>query len=439
MAMNTRNWTLLLDAIAQKRVVIVLGADLFTVVDDSGARMNVTEYVKQKLLQKFPPRFADPGEEVDFSTIEEQIELWNFMNRGNSENTNIYYEIFHLLRGKKIECRESIRRLLAQDRFPLVISTTYLQQLPEILGIPDERVFCYKKSATNEINNASFSSREPSLFYMFGRANSLSKSYMVTEEDYLDYLHHWHNSEFRPQGLCRYLSDKFLLVLGCNYPNWIFRFFWHSIRNFQLPSHSSSDTEGVVSLENSDDHALRRFLARIQAVVCNDMDSFVEELIDKCGAAIAEPRPAEAPEQPSDVDVFISYANEDYEVAKTIAGIFTQRGAKVWFDKKELHPGNEYEMIIKDEIIHAKRFVPIISTHSLVEQRRFFRKEWTLALGEKAFRLNMEYIIPVRIDDFPIDSLLLPEEFKQAHFLNYTETQDSFEQEVVNVIRRIRR
>ena len=66
-------------------------------------------------------------------------------------------------------------------------------------------------------------------------------------------------------------------------------------------------------------------------------------------------------------------------------------------------------------------------------------EEWTQALEEKKYRLNMEYIIPVRIDDFSLESLLLPKEFKDAHILNYLESRESFEREVVSIIRNVRR
>lgn len=437
--MNTRNWTLLLEAISQKRVVIVLGDELFTIVDESGARIKVTDYVKQQLLQKFPLRFPDSSEDADFSTIEEQIELSNYLNRGNNDSTNIYFEVYHILKDKQIECKGSIKRLLSLKQFPLILSTSFIQQIPSLFNISEEKVHCYKKSSTNDLNPDCLSSFAPALYYMFGRANSLSRSYMVTEEDYLDYLHHWHNSEFRPQNLCRYLSNKFLLVLGCNYPNWIFRFFWHSMRNFNLPSHSSFDTEGIVSVENSNDYQLRRFLARIQTQVCENVDAFVDELIENWNSTTGSQQTAESDEQSSEVDFFISYASEDYDVAKAVADIFTSKGARVWFDKRELTPGNEYEGIIKNVITHAKRFVPIISNNTLIEERRFFRKEWSLALGEKAFRLNMEFIIPVRIDSFPISSDLLPDEFKETHFLDFTQSQETFENEVVGLIRKIRR
>ena len=426
-----------MEAIAQRRVVIVLGEDLFTVSDDAGKQVKLNDFVKRSLLEKFPMRDEMPEECVDFSMIEEQIEIANILNRRNNDLTNIYFEVFHLLRNKTIHCRESVLRLLALKQFPLIMSTSYIQQLPGLLGIGEDRVFSYKKSASNEVAPVTFSVASPTLYYMFGKANSISKSFMVTEEDYLEYLHLWHNSECRPQDLCRYLSDKFFLVLGCNYPNWVFRFFWHSIKNFNLPSLVSSDTEGVVSMEHSEDLALRRFLARIQAQVCEDVDTFVNDLIDQWDQTRTQS--VASSEESSEVDVFISYANEDFDVAQRVAETFIAKGATVWFDKRKLKGGDEYERIIKRSITHAKRFVPIVSKHTLVNERRFFRKEWDDALKEKAFRLNMEYIVPVRTDDFSIDSPLLPDEFRSAHFMClWNEPVESFERQVVDVIRKMR-
>ena len=137
------------------------------------------------------------------------------------------------------------------------------------------------------------------------------------------------------------------------------------------------------------------------------------------------------------MDVFISYASEDYETASLIADLFKAKGASIWFDNNDLQAGDNYEGLIKTNIQRAKRFVPIISRNTLRNERRFFRKEWSIAIDENDYRLNMDYILPVRIDDCDLTSDLIPELFRDRHFMNYN--SPSFEDDVKSIVRTIRR
>ncbi len=452
--MNTRNWDLLLDAIANNRVVLVLGDDLFSIENGNGNLGKAIDYIKKQLGDRFPDPDPDRCQDVDFLTIEDGIKYYNYFHKGDGETT-LYYAIYNLMKHQQIGCPECIKELVSQKLFPLIISTSFFNQIPQLMGIHEDRVSCYKKTSMNDIKPSELSADRPTLFYMFGQAGSASKSFMVTEDDYLEYLHLWRTSESRPQKLCDYMSDKYLLILGCKFPDWVFRFFWYSMKDITKEK-ESDDTEGIISMEGRKDSELRRFLRRIQVATCENVDEFVKELLKKLrDKRLKEKEQAEVkpslilnvyPYTDDNIEFFISYASEDYETAKIVAETFYKHGAKVWFDKshfddnRKLRWGEDYTIRIKRAISKAKRFVPVISQNALSRKNdnsRFFRGEWTWALDEKDFRLLLDYIAPVRIDDYPDDADLLPEQFQKAHILDFR--SDSFEKEIVKLIRDCRR
>lgn len=435
--LSERNWTLLLDAIDEGKVVPVIGDNIFFSSVD-GRKETVKNCLIEVLSQKFRG-----DKNCDLPEIESLIEDYNYRNRRSGESTNIYFEINQQLRKMDISCSECISRFLNIGKFPLVLTTSFIPDSNRVLGIKDN-VEVYKKTAGSDIDPYSLSGDNPLLYCLFGRASNLSRTYMLTEEDLLDYLHYWHNEETRPTRLSRYLSDKYILILGSDFPDWLFRFFWHSIKNFTVLPARVDEVQGIVSLDgHQDDRDLRRFLSRVQAQVCEDVDSFIEELLTRwesfhvLPASGSEADDIAYEQVQKDVDVFISYASEDYETASLIADLFKAKGASVWFDKKDLQGGDNYEGLIKTNIQRTKRFVPIISRNTLRNERRFFRKEWSIAIDENDYRLKMDYILPVRIDDCDLTSDLIPELFRERHFMNYN--SPSFEDDVKSIVRTIRR
>lgn len=435
--LGERDWSLLLDAIKIGRVVPILGEKIFTIKDDANG-ISVEDFLLSELSKKFCP----DGQKVEsISEIEDGIEDYNYLNRRRCSPTNIYFEINQTLKKASISCDESITDMVKACMFPLILSTAYFPGIDNLLGISPERVSIYKKSSSPDIDPYLLNGNYPSLYYLFGRASNLSRTYMATEDDFLDYLHSWHNIETRPKNLSRYLSDKYLLVIGSEYPDWLFRFFWHSIKNFNIIPSRIEDTQGLITLDSSaEDPHLRRFISHVQAQAYHDTRKFVSELNKRWKESLAESKPSNdfGDEGPSnDIDVFISYAKEDILAAEKIANLFKEKGATVWFDKRELEGGDEYDILIAKGISRCKRFVPIISHTTLKGERRYFRKEWSLALDELPYRLHMDYIIPIQIDnDLDIDSDLLPKEFKERHFENFNSLD--FEEKVKSHVRKLR-
>ena len=259
---------------------------------------------------------------------------------------------------------------------------------------------------------------------------------MVTEDDLLDYMHFWHNLETRPRNLSEYLSDKFLLLLGCSYPNWLFRFFWHSIKNFNLLSGSDGVKGIVASNMLDDDYELSRFLSRIDTRGYVNAKSFMTGLVLQKRAENKSSKEEKEENPIHNHDIFLSYSHEDKEMAIKVAEKLEYFGAKVWFDSSSLVGSDLYDQIILEKISTCQRFVPLLSSTTAMTQRGYFRKEWSLALEELKFRLGSPYIAPICIDNVDINLPLIPKEFREAHLLKMQ--SDDFDVDIKKLIRSFR-
>ena len=193
-----------------------------------------------------------------------------------------------------------------------------------------------------------------------------------------------------------------------------------------------------------EDVDLQSFLRRIKAYYNNNIEGFILELCDRCNNLIpsdeAMGTQIETQADQNEIDFFISYAHEDFDIASTIASQLETLGANVWFDKIELKPGEAFKERIKNYIQKCKRFVPILSYHTIKtdedSRSRFFRFEWSEAIEESKLRLGIPYITPITIDSVDIDCLAIPSNFKNVHILKY---QNGIESDFKELIRNIRR
>ena len=119
--------------------------------------------------------------------------------------------------------------------------------------------------------------------------------------------------------------------------------------------------------------------------------------------------------------IFLSYAREDMEMAKRLHKDLTDRGLKVWMDKKDLLPGQNWKIFISKAIKESSHFLALFSSHS-VSKRGFFQKELKKAMDVLEELPEYEvYFIPARLDECDPASEKLSEIHWADLFPDYTE------------------
>lgn len=99
------------------------------------------------------------------------------------------------------------------------------------------------------------------------------------------------------------------------------------------------------------------------------------------------------------VQVFISYADENQKIAMRLYNDLDMAGANPWMREKDILPGQDQKLLIKEAVKESNFFLAVTSSKALME-RGSAQLELRAALDvlEKTPQ-NQIFIIPVRVDD----------------------------------------
>lgn len=89
------------------------------------------------------------------------------------------------------------------------------------------------------------------------------------------------------------------------------------------------------------------------------------------------------------VDVFISYARTDEEIARNVAETLQSEGFEVWFDSS-IYAGAQWESLLMSTLSSAKAIVVLWSERSV-------KRPWVLKEAKMA--MNTRRLVPVKIDN----------------------------------------
>lgn|SRR5574344_410021 len=404
--LNERGWALLLEEIDRGNVILVIGKELLSVNID-GKEMLLKEYIVREMALRLGIEY-EAG--MDFSHLSYEYNPM-YWKRIDSEPYYMTKSIVEELYSK-CEIPQLLLDLFSIDKFNMVITTAFddfvFKAMEQMRGKGIVKQLNYKKhSSGQDIGN----SDEVFVYHMFGKISPFPHEYVLTDDDLLEFMHCWLDENYRPKRLSNMLRDKYLLVIGCNYPNWLFRFFFHSLKYSSM--NGVPKTIGMLA-DSKLDAQLVDFLSRMNAGIYEDAKSFVCELIERWKGFCAE---KQVPDGIKKKKVFISYASEDFEASSSLATIFSNLGFDVWFDKRTLEPGDEYEKMIRENIQSADAFVPILSESTASGGRRFFRREWKWANDELEYRYPEKFIYPICIDGVNLNNELFSI-FSKLHTLN---------------------
>ena len=115
--------------------------------------------------------------------------------------------------------------------------------------------------------------------------------------------------------------------------------------------------------------------------------------------------------------VFLSYASQDADVAKSIAHALRAAKIVVWLDQSELRGGDVWDARIQRQVAACTLFMPIISVHTQGRREGYFRLEWRMA-DERMRRmaLGTPFLVPVAVDNIVEREALVPRSFLEVHW-----------------------
>jgi hypothetical protein len=324
---------------------------------------------------------------------------------------------------------EPLLQLASIRAFPLFVLTTFDSSLVRAInqkrfgGQPKTRVFAHSPNELQDIPGDAFSAGFPIVYQLMGKL-SATPAYAVTQEDYIEFFHSLQSETHGPVQLFHELSNRNLLMLGTRLSGWLTSFLMRMSKRQRL---SQDDKIDYVADETvSNDQALVLFLERFSTgtEIFRDADpiAFVAELHRRWTEAHPESLRTDVPQSdtptlPRETEpgtVFLSYASEDRAAVEKLKAALEEAGVDVFFDRDQLQAGNEWERKLRRNVHQCALFVPLVSQHTVTDDRRFFRVEWNLALEEArmaSFSSESAFLLPVILDDTPITHRALPFQF----------------------------
>lgn len=258
---------------------------------------------------------------------------------------------------KEIFMKPYIKDFLVAFQFPLIVTTICFRSIENILN---DNGMSYN-TITYNLNG---DNRNPlplgkNIYHIFGTARE-SYNWVYDERKLLDFMHSLHEKDFMADNLVKQIknADKRIMVLGCNMPDWIFRFLWY-------PIYSDYKVEGEQGYWINDMDVEDSFDNFLQDVNYASNDE-VKVILERITAKIKELNSVnmERKSKKDKFDVFISYASENYELVKVIYKILSDMNIDAWFDENgdgRIMEGENYMKKIEDNVPKCRHYMPIVT------------------------------------------------------------------------------
>ena len=418
-------WDDLLNYIEERRVIPIIGPDLLRVQTDRGLRP-LYEWLAEKLAARLS---------VDIAGLPQPLTLNDVMccflaQHGRREEA--YTRLRSILREVQFEPPLALRQLSQITDFDLFVTTTFDPLLEQALnlerhgGQPSTEVIAYAPNRVVDLPAERSQLQRTVLYHLLGRL-SASPTYVVSDEDMLEFICALQSEHLTPEKLFHELEHNHLLLIGSDFSNWLARLFLRMAKRKRL-----SDPRDVSEVF-ADDHTMQdaRLVAFLQQVsvrtrVFGGAEAFVAELHARWSArqrpvpsASAAPQRFLPParEMPENA-IFISYAREDLPAVQRLKSAMDAAGLTTWFDLDRLEGGDDYDRKIRANIARCSFFLPVISATTQRRHEAYFRREWSYAVDRtRNLADGAKFLLPVCIDDTPEADALVPEQFKSLHIV----------------------
>src|SRR6476659_5923848 len=420
-------WDDLLNYIEERRVIPIIGPDLMRVQTDRGLRP-LYEWLAEKLAAKLG---------VDPDPLPQPLTLNDVMcaylgHRGRREEA--YTRVRSILRETEFEPPPALLQLAQITDFDLLVTTTFDPLLEKAVnrvrhgGEPSCDVIAYAPNRVADLPCERAQLQRTVVYHLLGRL-SASPTYVVSDEDMLEFICALQSEHLTPERLFHELEHNHLLLIGSDFSNWLARLFLRMAKRKRL-----SDPRDVTEVF-ADDHTMQdgRLVAFLQQVsvrtrVFGGAEAFVAELHARWSQ---RQRPAAAAtggsapqrflpplrEMPENA-IFISYAREDLPAVQRLKSAMDAAGLTTWFDLDRLEGGDDYDRKIHANIARCSFFVPVISATTQRRHEAYFRREWSYAVDRtRNLADGAKFLLPVCIDDTLEAEALVPEPFKTFHFV----------------------
>jgi len=408
---DDRFWNRLMKSIEEGQVVPVVGSQLLT-CSEPDKPQTLQRAMAERLLEI---REVDPSS-VDLAPSRELHEAVSILKGKPDVNLqDLYGDVSDALDAviaqAGFRASESIAQLAAISDFRLLVTLTSDGLLARAL-----RARC----AVNEIIHSPYlptseavdlapdwlkRAGETNLLYLFGKAKS-TPVFAIHDEDILEYAHNLLSRGSNvPTRFLGELQQRGLLLIGCNFPDWLSRFFMRLTNQTRL---ADKKTRAWLVENIESQSALTMFLRSYsrETEILSDLSpqAFVAELHARWLARRTPPADSTRPPEPETRNAlfFISYSRStDLPAAQKLFESLCEQGVaehEIWFDRTAIEPGQDFQDRILDGIRTCRYFLPLISAAADRFDEKFFRREWRQAVDRSEAIAGRDFVVPLIVD-----------------------------------------
>src|SRR5579864_734106 len=245
------DWSVLLEQIGKQTIIPIIGPDLLHVEID-GQSMLMDRFIARQLARRYSLTCPDGATLNDVACT---------LLHGGKRQENLSAAVHKILKDAAVKPPKPLLQLAGITHFNLYVTTTFDSLLAQALRSVrklEPKVIGYSPNK-KDIDIKSENLRYPTVYHLFGESSNLP-SYVISEEDLLEFTHALQSESLRPKLLFDELKNKNLLILGENFPDWLARFFLRSTRQGRLSLTSTMEILADSRLQNDENLVL--FLQR---------------------------------------------------------------------------------------------------------------------------------------------------------------------------------
>lgn len=428
-------WEEFLDAIMDGNVIPVIGPD-FQISDEKNFHLQLIDLFAKKFeISTYPQTFSQLIYDRDKK----------FVAKAKKPDA-IYRLINQVLTKVKKRPSDLLLRLLSTKKFPFVITTSFTPVVEDAMcqlwGKDNLKILQFRndpdrdlKVGEGDVQNVK-QMTSPTVFYMFGKFSEEKNRYVVTDVDMMEFCKSWLAGAKTPRVLTEAIKSRYLLVLGNNYSDWLFRFICYSLRSSAEGLRSSL----MVNVHMDDDNPLIQFLNRLETFIQKDPEFVVDEIERRIAKREEQEKLVQQHAQTYKTDVFLSYSRNDETTVKKLYDILSNRGLRVWYDRNEIKEGDNWRQAIVSGIRSSRIFVPVLTSNieNEIMEAHEYRTEWKEAASFSNKIGGRAFIMPLveRGFDFYNELTDVPQEFSERNATwfdlssNFDAISDSIEKKV---------
>ena len=270
-------WDDLLSFIEELRVIPIVGPELLLVATERGPRL-LLDWVAERLAARLNVNIAELPQPYTLN----DVVCWFLSARGRREEA--YVRMRSIIKEANFEPPAALRHLAAITDFDLFVSTTFDPLLENAInlerfnGAPSTEVLSYAPNRVVDLPSERDKLQRPVVYHLFGKV-SASPTYVISDEDLLEYICALQSEHLAPERLFHELEHNHLLFIGSNFTNWLARLFLRMAKRQRL-SDPRDVGEVLADDHSSKDDRLMSFLQQVsvRTRIYMGAEKFVEDL-----------------------------------------------------------------------------------------------------------------------------------------------------------------